>query len=200
MGETFAILSGVIVLLAGPPYLIDIFKGKTKPQRTAWFIWTVLGVVAFVSQIGLKAHWSLVYVGLNALGNLIVFLLSFKYGVGGWKKLDFVALAIAAAGVGVSLIAKDPLFALFGVIVADFAGTVLTLYKTFLMPSSETSITWIFFGTSSLLGALSVGAWDFKLLLYPLYMAFATYSILIAQLLGLLLLRRTKFSSVSSGR
>jgi len=199
MGETFAILSGAIVLLAGPPYLIDIFKGKTKPQRTAWFIWTVLGLVAFGSQIGLKAHWSLVYAGLNALGNLIVFLLSFKYGVGGWKKLDVVALIIAAIGVVVSFAVRDPLFALFGVIIADFAGTVLTLHKTFLMPSSETSITWLFFGTSSLLGALSVGAWDFKLLLYPLYMAFATYSILVAQALGVLL-RRTKLSSASPSR
>ena len=190
MAEIFAILSGVIVLLAGPPYLIDIFKGKTKPQRTAWFIWSVLGIVAFGSQVGLGAHWSLVYAGLNAVGDVTVFLLSFKYGVGGWKKLDIAALIIAAVGVVLSLVAGDPLFALFGVIVADFAGTVLILHKAFLMPSSETSVTWLFFGMSSLFGALSVGTWNIKLLLFPLYMMFSSYGILVAQGLGTWLHRK----------
>lgn len=182
--ETFAILSGVIVLFGGPPYLIDILKGKTKPQRTTWLIWSVLGVTAFISQVQLGAHWSLVFAGMNALGNLIVFALSLKFGVGGWKRGDVVALGIAAVGIVASLVTSTPLIALLGVIVADFAGTILTLEKTFRMPSSETSITWFFLGTSSLFGALSVGSWSFTLLLYPVYMVAATYGVLVAQALG----------------
>lgn len=184
MAEFFAIVSGFIVFAGGPPYLIDIFKGKTKPERTTWFIWSVLGVTAFISQLQLGAHWSLVFAGMNAAGNLAVFLLSLKFGVGGWKRSDVVALVIATVGIIASFIIEDPLVALLGVIVADFAGTVLTLQKTFIMPSSETSITWFFLGTSSLFGALSVGEWNLELLLYPLYMVAATYGVLVAQALG----------------
>lgn len=182
--ELFGILSGAVILFGGPPYLYDILKGKTKPQRTTWFIWTFLGVISFTSQLKLGAHWSLVYVGLNVIGNLAVFLLSLKYGTGGWRKLDILALVIASIGVAMSFVFTSPLLALTGSIVADFAGTVLTLYKSYLDPSSETSITWFFLGTSSLFAAFAVGKWNFALLLYPLYICLSTYGVLVAQWLG----------------
>lgn len=182
--ELFGILSGTVIFFGGPPYLLDILKGKTKPQRTTWFIWTFLGSISFTSQLKLGAHWSLVYVGLNAAGNLAVFLLSLKYGIGGWRKMDVTALIIACIGVAISLIFTSPLIALTGSIVADFAGTSLTLYKTYLDPSSETSITWFFMGTSSLFAALAVGKLDFSLLLYPAYICIVTYGVLVAQWLG----------------
>ncbi|MFI5275198.1 MAG: hypothetical protein ACHQT5_00040 [Candidatus Saccharimonadales bacterium] len=182
--ELFGILSGTVILFGGPPYLFDILKGKTKPQRTTWFIWTFLGSIAFTSQLKLGAHWSLVYVGLNVVGNLAVFLLSLKFGTGGWRKLDVLALFIACMGVTMSFLFTNPLMALSGSIVADFAGSSLTLYKVYLDPSSETSITWFFIGTSSLFAALAVGKWDFSLLLYPAYICVATYGVLVAQWLG----------------
>jgi hypothetical protein len=182
--ELFGILSGVVIFFGGPPYLFDILKGKTKPQRTTWFIWTVLGVISFTSQLKLGAHWSLVYVGLNAAGNIAVFLLSLKYGVGGWRKLDILALCIATVGVIIAVTVDSPLVALLGSILADFSGTSLTLYKTYQQPSTETSITWFFLGTSSLFAALAVGKLDFSLLLYPLYLSVVTYGVLVMQWLS----------------
>jgi hypothetical protein len=180
MAPFYAILSGVIVLIGAPFYAIDIFKGKTKPERTTWFIWSVLGVIAFFSQKALHAHWSLVYAGIDAIGSLIVFALSLKYGVGGWSWLDRFALSVAAIGVAISLIVH----ALFGVILADGVGAVLTILKTYRKPDSETSITWFGVGTSALFGALSVGHFRPALLLYPLYLAIGSYSVLLAKWFG----------------
>src|SRR5580700_5851824 len=118
MDQIFALLSAGTVLLGGPAYFTDTLKGKTKPERTTWLIWSVLGVVAFISQFDLHARWSLVVSGMDAIGNIGVFLLSLKYGVGGWKRKDLAALCIAAVGVTIAILAKDPLFALFGVIIA----------------------------------------------------------------------------------
>lgn len=182
--ETFAILSGVAMLLAGPPYLISILKKETKPERTSWFIWSVLGLIALESQIGLHARWSLVYAGINAAGNLAVFLLSLHYGVGGWKKLDVLSFVIAMIGAAVSVVVRDPLYALIGVLFANFAATVPTLYKVYLEPSSESSVAWFLIGTSALFGAFSVGSLSVKLLLLPVYMVFSTYGVLVAQGLG----------------
>jgi hypothetical protein len=186
MAELYAIISAITMLLAGPPYLIDILKGKTKPHRMTWLIWSVLGAIAFSSQLGLGAHWSLVYSALNAAGNLAVFLLSLKYGVGGWEKHDVVMLLTAIAGIAVSLVAKTPLYALVGVIVANFAGSILTIHKAYLTPSTETPITWFLLGTSSLFGVFAVGSLNIDLLLFPFYMTFSTYGIFVAQTLGMM--------------
>jgi hypothetical protein len=185
VAELFAAISAVIIIAGAPPYVIDIFKGKTRPERATWLIWAVLGTIAFLSQLSLHGGWSLVFVGLDGLGSILVFLLSLRYGVGGWTWLDQIALVIAAIGVVTSLVAHNPTFALCGVVVADLSGTVLTVRKTFLAPSTETTITWFMVGTAALLGVFSVGKWQMDLLIYPVYLMLANYSVLAAKYLGL---------------
>lgn len=184
MPEIFAILSGVIVLIGAPFYAIDIFRGITRPQRTTWFIWSVLGVIAFFSQQALGAHLSLVFAGIDALGSIAVFLLSLKYGVGGWTKLDRFALIVALAGVSFAYFTHDPLLAIFGIMIADGAGAVLTIVKTYRRPATETTITWFGVGTSALFGALSAGHLRIGLVIYPLYLAIGSYTVLLAKWIG----------------
>jgi NADH:ubiquinone oxidoreductase subunit 2 (subunit N) len=173
------------MLVAGaPPYLFDIIKGKTKPERATWFIWGMLGVIAFVSQFNLHGGWSLVFVGFDATGSVLVFLLSLKYGIGGWKTVDKIALIVATVGVILSVVAHRPVVALLGVVLADLSGAVLTFIKTYHAPSSETTITWLFIGTASLFGALSVGKIDWGLLIFPIYLVFANFGVVAAQALG----------------
>lgn len=185
MAEWFALASGIILLAGAPPYLYDILKGKTKPERATWFIWSVLGIIAFISQASLHGGWSLVFIGIDAFGSILVFLLALKFGVGGWTRIDKIGLVIALIGVVISLAARQPTLAIIGVVLADLAGVALTVRKTFYKPRSETAITWFFIGTASLLGALSVGKWQLDLLLYPLYLAVANYSVLAAKYAGL---------------
>jgi len=182
--EWFALASALIVLAGAPFYLYDILKGTTKPERTTWLIWTMLSLIAFVSQFKLGAHWSLLFVGLEASGNFIVYLLALKYGVGGWRLQDKWALAVAVLGITVSLVTHSPLVALVSVLVADSAGAVLTIYKAFLMPKSETAIMWVFLGLSAALSGASVGHWYLQLLLYPIYLTAMSFLVPIAQLTG----------------
>lgn len=192
MLEAFAIISAILVLASMPPYIIDIIKGKTKPERASWAIWSGLGIIAFVSSINLSAVWSLVFIGLDGAYNLLVFTLSLKNGAWGWTLLDKVAVAIAAIGVILSLILDQPLLALLGVVLADVAGTVLTFIKTFQEPESETTISWFLTGSAAVFSTLAVGKLDFALLLYPAYIAFANYIILVAQAGGRLRLKAQK--------
>lgn len=122
--------------------------------------------------------------GLDTLASLIIFALSVKFGVGGWTFLDKIALAIAAVGVGVALIAREPVVALLGNILADISGTTLTVYKAFRAPGTETTISWLITGTAALTGVLSVGSLNAALLLYPAYLMFANYAVPIAQYAG----------------
>lgn len=186
----FAALSVILSIAGGPPYLFDILRHKTKPERATWFVWSLQGSIAFGSQALLGASWSLFFVGLNAAGNVLVFLLSLKFGVGGWRLIDKLALVVAMVGLAVSLIFKQPVIALGGVILADFAGSVPTFLKVYHMPDTETTFMWMSFASASVFAALSVGAWKWSLLAYPLYLAADNYAIVVFQMLGRLAIKR----------
>jgi hypothetical protein len=185
MQEIFAIVSAVLILIAAPPYIINTLKGNTKPERVTWFIFSVLGLIAFVSQALLGASWSLVFSGLDTLASILIFSLSLKYGVGGHTKIDIAALIIATIGVFIAVFAKEPIISLLGVIIADISGMVLTIKKTYLNPKSETTITWLLVGTASVFGILSASEMTVGILLYPVYLMIANYSVPLAQLIGI---------------
>lgn len=184
MLAVFAVISAVLALLAAPPYILDTLRGKTKPQRATWIIYSTLGLIGFFSSLAIQSNWSLVYLGMDTLASLTVFILSIRYGVGGFTLLDRYALVTASIGVAVSIAVSRPLIALLGIILADVAGTVLTIRKAFLHPSTETTISWVLVGVGGIFGLLSVGKLDFSLLVWPIYLVFANLSIPLAQNLG----------------
>jgi len=188
----FVSISAILVFAAMPPYIIDVIKGKTTPERMTWFILSLLGVIVFISQAEAGASWSLVFSGLDTLGSITVLGLSFWHGAGGATKLDFLALCIAAIGVVVSFIAKDPFAALVGVIVADFSGMVLTIIKVWKDPKSETTVSWLLFATAGVFGLLTISEWTFGVFIYPLYLVVINYSIPVIQLI------RSRFGLVHS--
>ena len=53
-------LAGILQLVAGAPYVRDILRGTTRPQRATWTIWTTLSFVVLASQWASGATWSLV--------------------------------------------------------------------------------------------------------------------------------------------
>ena len=179
-----SVISVCAFLLAAPPYIVDTLKGKTKPERATWFIWSVLGVIAFIAQMQLGATWSLLLTGLDTAGCVLAFMLSLRYGVGGWTMLDKIALGIAAAGVAVSMLVHAPIVALLGVIAADASGSFLTIRKAFLMPDSETTISWLLVSVGALCSILLVRSQDVSLMLYPAYLLVANAGVVVAQAFG----------------
>lgn len=180
----FGYISAILSILMVVPYIRDIFLLKTKPERASWFIWTVLGFIAFFSQLAKGATDSLWLTGGQTLAVLIIVLLSIKYGVGGLTKRDIRALIAAGIGLIIWHITKEAAWALLIVIAIDSVGTLLTAIKSYEDPGSETFSTWVISGTSGIFGALAVGALHPILLAYPLYIVIANYAIVVTMLLG----------------
>ena len=179
-GYTSALLSIVMII----PYIRDIFRLETKPERGSWFIWTVLGFIAFFSQLSKGATDSLWLTGGQTVAVFIIFLLSFKYGYGGLGRRDVKALIGAGIGLILWYLAREATFALLFVILVDSIGTLLTLLKSYKDPESETLSTWVLSGTSGIFGMLAVGSFNLILLAYPLYIILANYVIVGAIILG----------------
>lgn len=178
------ILGGIFATIGIFPYVRDIIWGKTRPERATWLIWVVLGCIAFASQLAKGATDSLWMTGLETLGQLVVLIFAFKYGVGGLKKSDYIALCIAGFGLILWYFTKEAAIALYIIIAIDFVGSLLTIQKSYLQPETETLSIWVLSFIGGFLTILSVGKLDVILLSYPFFIFTMNGIVALAILLG----------------
>ncbi len=183
MLATFGYIAGALEFLAVVPYIRDILLLKTKPERASWFIWTVLVLIAFFSQMAKGATHSL-WLNVGQFDVIVVFLLSLKYGVGGFTKRDKRALVAVAIGLTLWYFTKEASYALLITIFVDAIGSLLTSIKAYEDPAHETMSSWVMAGIAGFFGMLSVGAFYPILLAYPLYIMIANFAVVICMFVG----------------
>ncbi len=129
------ILAGLVALIDTVPYIRDIRRGRTRPQRATWLIWSVLGVAAFAAQAAGAANWGLIMIGTQAVLMATIFIMAIPTEVGGMRAIDLTMLALAGAGL-VGWIVDAPVVATISVVIADSLGVALMLPKTWRDPES----------------------------------------------------------------
>ena len=184
MNLFLAALTTLFLLTAFIPYLRDMLRGKTKPERASWFIWAVLGSIALFSQYAEGAHWSLILPTLDTFFGIVIFFLAIPYGMGGFTRRDTVSLLIACLGLLAWAITKQPLVALLIVIGIDMTGTYLTVAKAYEHPETETMFSWVMTALAGIPALIAVGNWTFSLAIYPLYIVIANGIVPVAMYLG----------------
>lgn len=184
MLQTLGLIAGVLSVITYVPYLRDIFRLKTKPERATWFIWAVLSGIAFFSQMAKGATDSLWLVGVQTIGVVVIFILSIRYGVGGFVRRDMIALGAAGLGLVLWYYTNEAAFALLIAIVIDAIGASLTVLKAYKDPESETLSTWVLSGTAGIFATLAVGSLDYILLAFPVYVIVINYAVATAMILG----------------
>ncbi len=182
--ELAGYLSGIAILLSFAPYIRDIFLFKTKPERMSWLIWSIMGLISFFSQFAKGASYSLIMTGAQTLGDLFIFFLALKYGLGGFLKRDKIAFAGIILSLILWYITKEAAVALFFIILIDGTGAVLTMIKTYEHPETETVSSWVLTLAGGLLSCIAVGGFNFVLLAFPFYIFLASLGVLTAIKLG----------------
>lgn len=123
-------------------YIGSMLRGKTKPQRMTRF---VVFVIVLVGTVGLYANHDsvnfLLYL-IYSITNLLIFLFSLKYGIGGWNRTDITCLIISVIGIIVWKITDQPLVAISASIFANIVANVPAVIKTWKLPQTE---TWIYY-------------------------------------------------------
>ena len=154
----FAVLSSIVAVSCFIPYIIDIFKGTTKPHSYTWLIWTILQTVGVVAMIkgGAGIGVSSLVIGAVLCG--FVFILSLFYGTHNIKIFDKICLIGAFMAIGIYIFLHSALFSVMIVVITDLIGFLPTIRKTYDEPYTETTLTYILSSLSSLfaLGALSI--------------------------------------------
>lgn len=108
------------------------------------------------------------------IGPFCTGILSIKFGVGGWTKLDGICLL----GVGIGLILwgvyRSPQFTLGLNIGIDFLGALPTIRKAIRDPYSEDLLSWLLFAAANIINLLAVDRWEWQIAVHPVYMMLIT--------------------------
>jgi hypothetical protein len=159
----FVVIGTLIGAVGSVAYLIDTIKGKVKPNRVSFLLWSIAPFIAFAAQIKQG-------VGLEALmtfstGFLPIMTLagSFLNKKAEWKltKFDLFCGFLSVVGLVLWLITKVGNVAIFFSIVADGLAAVPTIVKSYKYPDTELAWPWIATAFGVVLTLLTIKAWSF---------------------------------------
>ena len=143
MTQTIGFVAGAILVLSLAPYFVAILKGRTKPSRTSWAIWSITDTVAILSYISSGARTTIWTGVVYAVASILIFGLAFKYGIkDDASKLNILCLIIALVAVGIWIGSSDPRIALYASICAVALGYFPTIKKVYLLPATEDTLAW----------------------------------------------------------
>jgi hypothetical protein len=165
------IIAGIIAFLNIIPYAISIFQGKTKPSRSAYAIWLIIDIVTAASYIASGATTTVWAFLAFALTTVIIFILSFKYGMGGLHKVDLVCMGLALISIITWVATKDPALALYASLAAKLIGYVPIFKKVYLHPGTENTLAWSMTAFASVLNLVALTSLKPEIAIAPICFA-----------------------------
>lgn len=171
LNENFVIVGAFISFFGALSYLKDTLKGKAKPNKVSWFVWTLAPFIAFwatVQQgVGIQSLLTFM-VGFNPL---LIFLASFVNKKAYWKvtKLDLTCGTLAIAGLILWQITNIANLAIFFSIFADGIAAIPTIIKSYNEPETENPNVFLGSGIAALITLFTIKMWDFEQYAFPAY-------------------------------
>jgi hypothetical protein len=141
----FVVIGTLIGAVGSVAYLIDTIKGKVKPNRVSFLLWSLAPFIAFAAQIkqgvGLEAlmTFSTGFLPITVLAG------SFLNKKAEWKltKFDLFCSFLSIVGLVLWQITKVGNVAIFFSILADGLAAVPTIVKAYKYPDTELAWPWI---------------------------------------------------------
>lgn len=185
MTEWFGMVAGVVGIAGYAPYIRDILRKTTKPDRIAWLIWAFEYAALFFAQLSAGAAYSLWIIGLQLVGVVVIFGLSLRHGVGGFSRQTILLLTCVFMALAVWFGTQNAAYAIIILIAVEASGVVLTVIKTYKKPRSETLSLWYCIAVAGALGVPAVGMNATPILyLYPISLILMSVSVIGAARLG----------------
>lgn len=169
--EALGILAGIVSACAYIPYIASILKKQTRPSRSSWWIWSLIGLLILLSYRSVGALTTIWVPVSFFIGPAVVAILSLQFGENTkLSRLDKLCLLGASASLIFWVIFNSAEIALYINIFMDFLGFVPTFVKTYLRPLGESKASWILFFLGSILNIIAIDKLVLSIALYPFYM------------------------------
>lgn len=179
------IIAGIIAFSAYIVYIVSILKGKSKPSRATWWIWSFMGLVLAVSYYFSGAENTIWVPIVEFIGPLSIAILSIKYGEGGLEdKTDLLCMFGAFVSILVWIISNNPVLALVTNLFIDTFALVPTIKKTYLRPEGEDFWAWFGTGVADTMNLFAIERFTFGIMVYPIYMLVSDLIIIVLIIIG----------------
>ncbi len=167
----FVIVGAIIGSIGGILYLLDTLKGKVKPNKVTFLLWSAAPLIAFAAEIGQGVgNQSLMtfYVGFIPV---YFFVLSFFIQKAEWKitSFDLLCGALSVAGLIFWLVTKEGNIAIAAGLLADGLAALPTIVKSFKFPETENAWAYLAGAVNGGLTVLTIDSWTFAHWGFPIY-------------------------------
>jgi hypothetical protein len=132
--------------------------GKAAPLSFA--IWTAVNVVSVLAQFATQPAAMALLLPFGQLLSMGLILVVSARAAGRNNKItpsQWLAVVLCVMGLGAWLIARDPMYAIFGNMIANVAGVLPTWEQAWWEPRSISRGYWLIEGSTVLLGLLIIG-------------------------------------------
>jgi len=170
------ILSAVVSVLGSSAYIIDTAKGKTKPNRVSWLMWSIAPLIGTFAALSAGGDiWATVRIFLAGFLPLIVLIVSFTNSKSYWKltKFDFLCGACSLIAIVIWLIVGNPVIAILFAAIGDGFACLPTILKAWKNPETETGTTFVAALLASFLVLPSIPKWDIQNSAFQIYLIIA---------------------------
>lgn len=179
INPNFVLLGVLFQFIGGLSYVIDTVKGKIKPNKVTWILWSLAPLIAFIAEIkqgvGIQSLTTFV-VGFIPL---LVFIASFLNKKAQWKisKLDIICGILSILGLILWLVTKVGNVAIFFSILADGIAAIPTIVKAYHQPESDNDFWFLCVVINASIALLSTTIWDFQHYAFPIYLIVSSFII-----------------------
>lgn len=187
MRNALAIISGLISVVASLPYILDTFRGKTRPNIVTWLTWGSLSAITSFAVLSDHAVQTAIFAGAMALSSFTIALVGLRYGLKRYTLFDIICQILAIIGIILWQVTSQPGLAVLFVIISGLVGALPTYRHIWLQPKEETLPTFVAYFIAELIAITSLANFRFVASGYPIYMALSSVS-----LIGLILFCRQR--------
>ena len=141
----FVIIGALIGAAGSVAYLVDTVRGKVKPNRVSFLLWSIAPFIAFAAQINQGVGLESVMTFGTGFLPMTVFAASFVNKKAEWKvtRFDLVCGFLSIIGLALWLVTKVGNVAILFSILADGLAAVPTIVKAYRYPDTELAWPWL---------------------------------------------------------
>jgi len=145
INQNFVIVGALIGAAGAAAYLLDVLKGKIRPNRVSFLLWSIAPFIAFAAQIKQGVGLESLMTFSTGFMPILTFSASFVNKKAEWKvtRFDLACGFLSIAGLILWLITKVGNIAIFFSIVSDGLAAVPTIVKSYKYPDTELAWPWL---------------------------------------------------------
>ena len=170
--DYWAYVAAVINVLGTLTYVVDVFRGKARPNRVTWGVLTIAPMIAFASMLsqGVGMAQSIVTFSVG-FSPFLIFISSFLVKHPAWqlKRFDIGCGVLSLFGLLLWWITGEGNVAIIFSILADGLAFLPTLVKAYYHPETESPWTFMASEVATIMGLMTVKNWNFETVGFQLY-------------------------------